>query len=477
MADLMSGSGRDRGQLLLVAGFAIAVTIVALVLLLNTVIYTENLATRDVDTESSEAIEYRNLVEDELWAVIEGAALNGNDDPDRSAVEANVSSRIERFENVSARHALARGAATETDVVTYHDGTRLRQTDPDRNLTDGSAAPAVDWTMATDTDGVRQFELNTTGGLQSTTDPTNESFRVDVDGDGGDRWSLYVYNHTTDGPTVAVKNGSESSPTDVCGDYVTGPPRVGLRAGTVNGAGCDAIDFAAGTSPPYDLTVTYGNRSTGTYDVILNGTNVDADFDETAPLDSPYAVPVVYGLDANVTYQSAALTYRSRVGISPPSRSADGGVLQFVEPPGATVGNDDNNETLEFDIENTGSEDVTVERFAVDATDIDPNVTIDDNNAAELEIRTGVAADNGQADRDDPRVFDADGTSYDLVDDSDGDGAYATIRAGDVVEVDIRYFDRDLGPFEVTYDESEADLTVTLVLSDGREEVFYLRER
>ncbi|MFC7080626.1 DUF7261 family protein [Halorussus caseinilyticus] len=38
--------GRDRGQLILVTGLAIAVMLVALVLLLNTVIYTQNLATR-----------------------------------------------------------------------------------------------------------------------------------------------------------------------------------------------------------------------------------------------------------------------------------------------------------------------------------------------------------------------------------------------------------------------------------------------
>ncbi|WP_338741748.1 DUF7261 family protein [Haloplanus salilacus] len=474
MADLMPEDG-DRGQLLLVAGFAIAVTIVALVLLLNTAIYTENLATRDVDTRSSDALAFRDIVEDGLWAVVEGAALNDDDETDRGDVEANVTRRVERFENYSSRHTLGGGAGSAVDVVTLHEGARVRQTDPDRNLTDGSRT--ANWTVATDVDGAQQFDLNTTGGLVSTDDPANDSFRVEVVGSGGDRWSLYVYNDTTGDPTIAVENGSGPITTDVCGGLVTGPPRVGLRAGTVNGVGCDAIDFAAGTTPPYDVSVTYGNRSRGTYDAVVNTTAVDATVDDTAPLDSPYWVPVVYGLDADVTYQSETLTYRSRVGIEPVPVSAGGGVLQFVKAPGETVGNDDNPRTLEFDIENTGGEDVTVEKFAVDATDIDADVTIDNSNAAELEIRTVDTADEGQADRDGSGVFDADRTIYDLVDDSDGDGQYATIRADNTVEIDIREFSRELGPFEVTYDESEADLSVTFVLSDGSAEVFYFREQ
>jgi hypothetical protein len=473
MADL-TPEGGDRGQLLLVAGFAIAVTIVALVLLLNTAIYTENLATRDVDTDSNEALAFRDTVEDDLWPIVGETALNDCNETDRADVEANVTDRIERFENYSTRHALGGGAGTDVTPVSFHDGVRVRQTDPDRNLTDGSNG--VDWTVATDVDGVQRFDLNTTGGLRSTTDPENESFRIDVVGNGGsgDRWSLYVYDDTTDGPTVAVKNGSETAPTDVCEDLVSGPPRIGLRAGTVNGVGCDAIDFAAGTTPPYDVAITYGNRTQGTYDAVLNTTAVDGTVDDTAPLTSPYWVPVVYGFDANVTYQSSTLTYRSRVGVPPTPASNESGVLRFAKASGQAVRTSDG-DVLEFRIENTADEDVTVEAFAVDATGIGGGITIDDGNAPELDIqRTDVQT--GEANR--AGTFDADGTTYDFVADSDAGGQYAVVGAGvDDAEVDVRRFSQTFGTLEVTYDESEADLTVTLVLSDGSEQEFYFHER
>jgi hypothetical protein len=471
MADLTPDDG-DRGQLLLVAGFAIAVTIVALVLLLNTAIYTENLATRDVDTDSGEALAFRDTVEDNLWTVVERTALNDDDETSRADVEANVTRRIERFENYTTRHVLAGGADTDVETVAFHDGVRVRQTDSGRDLTDGS--DTANWIIASDVEDVRRFELNTTGGLRSTTDPGGESFRLDIVGNGGsgDRWSLYVYKDTTDGPTVAVKNGSETTPTDVCEDLVSGPPRVGVRAGTVNDAGCDGIDFAAGTTPPYDVAITRGDRSRGTYDAVLNTTTVDGSLDDTAPLASPYWVPVVYGFDANLTYQSSTLTYRSRVGISPTPRSADD-ALRFAKASGEAV-RTSNGDVLEFRIENTAGENVTVEAFAVDATGIGAGITIDDSGP-ELDIqRTDVRI--GEADR--AGEFDADGTSYDFVADSDGSGQYAIIGAGvDDAEVDLRRFSQDLGTMEITYDRSEADLTITFVLGDGSKEVFYLHER
>lgn len=43
----------DRGQLMLATGLTIAAVLVALIVLLNTVIYTENLATRAAPTRSS----------------------------------------------------------------------------------------------------------------------------------------------------------------------------------------------------------------------------------------------------------------------------------------------------------------------------------------------------------------------------------------------------------------------------------------
>ena len=147
-----------------------------------------------------------------------------------------------------------------------------------------------------------------------------------------------------------------------------------------------------------------------------------------------------------------------------------------LEP--GTVGVSDT--VLEFTMRNVGDTDVTIEQFAVDATGINSGITIDDANADELEIRDsaveGLANRNGN-----PDAFDADGQRYDLEADSQADkGQYATISPNDGdVTAEFRQFSERLdngGALEFTDSASNADVTVTFVLSDGSTERFYLRQ-
>lgn len=307
----------DRGQMILVTGFAIAVAIVALVLLLNTAIYAENLATRNVDSGADDALAYRTLVEEDLWPII--GAENDREYDDRAELRANVTARVDRFDDLSARPHFERGTSANLSNRTFHDGTHLRQRDQSRRMTDASGTKA-NWTMAEDVDDVRAFDVNTTGELESTDEPDTESFRIDVvGGDGtGDRWSVYVHEDLANDSSVAVKNGSQATPTeDVCsGILPSGPPALNLTAGTIEGSDCDAIVFGKGASPPYEIGITYGNRSAGTYNATVNGTPPGAgNFNE--PSTSPYEVPIVYSLSVDVVYETAEFEYRARTRLGP----------------------------------------------------------------------------------------------------------------------------------------------------------------
>jgi|GEM_PF-1955699 len=473
MADLIgTDSDRSRGQLLLVTGFALAVIIVALVLLLNTAIYSQNLATRGTDVGADEALSYRNTVESNLWPAVETTAHNDVENSSRSNVEANVTERIDRLAATASRPHRSRGASADVEIVGFTDGTRLRQTDADRSLTDTS--DTANWTMVSATDDVRRFELNTTGGLETTDDPRNESFRIDVTGSGGDRWSVYVYeNQSASEPRIAVRNATDPDPDDVCRDATTGPPRLNLMAGTVNGVDCDALSFAENVSPPYEIDVGYGNRTEGTYDAIVQGTLVPGSNFNTSS-NSPYTVPVVYDVQTRITYRSASLDYRVERGFGP-GAPPGGKTLTFAKAAGAEINTSDG-DVMEFRIENTRDERVTVEAFEIDATGIGGGITVDNGGSPEVDVR-GSDVGTGEANRD-PGIFDADGTRYDFVDDSTAGGQYAVIDAGATdVEVDVLRLSQNVGTLTITYDESEADLTITLVLSDGSEEVFYFDEQ
>jgi hypothetical protein len=316
MADL-SPPDRSRGQLILVAGFAIAVAIVALVLLLNTAIYSENLATRSVDTGGEDALAFRDAVEDDLWGVVRGA--NDWNGADRDRAVRNVGDRTDRFADMAARRHRLSASSARIDNRTYHNGTRLEQADPGREVRAASALVDWNWTMATDADDIRAVEMNVTGGLASTT-TRSEAFRLTVTNDVGDAWTVYVYNDSAavaDPTTVDVVNGTGTF-ADVCSGQFAGPPTMNLSAGRINGTACAPLSLPAGLDGPYDtVTVTYGNRSTGTYTLTVNTTLTAAAGNYNAPTASPYAVPVVYSMQADVVYQSASLTYRARIYAGP----------------------------------------------------------------------------------------------------------------------------------------------------------------
>ncbi|MCU4717165.1 hypothetical protein [Halapricum hydrolyticum] len=139
--------------------------------------------------------------------------------------------------------------------------------------------------------------------------------------------------------------------------------------------------------------------------------------------------------------------------------------------------------TLNFTIENTGSQQVTIEQFSVDTSAITTGNFFDNDNALEVEIRGG--QQDGEANRgknENPSSFEADGTAYDLVADSNkgNDGQYAILNAGDRPTIVMETFDQPLdggGSLQFTPSETAADVIVTFVLSDGTEQVFYFEQQ
>lgn len=302
----------DRGQLILITGLVLAIGFVALVLLLNTAIYTENLASRGSDVGTRDAIEFRHTTIESIGTVLEEE--NELEYDSRSAVKDSVDGDIEELDNVSAANSAQFGVVADLSDRQLHEGTWLRQTDSSRNMSDHSGT--LNWTLTEDANGIRDFSVNVAGGLESTSTPEADAYNISVIGSGGDRWSLYVYDDSA--PKLAVQNGSETSPNAVCSSQLPSSPpfTVNLTAGSVDGADCAAIDFAKGTTPPYDVTYTWGNRSEGTYNLTVNSTTTHG-FDDFGDPGQPEKIPIVYSVSLELTYENGELAYRERVRIVP----------------------------------------------------------------------------------------------------------------------------------------------------------------
>jgi hypothetical protein len=104
--------------MILVGAFALAMTFVALALLLNSVVYTENLASRDSDGGASEAIEYRSEAETSVSGIIGYVNTNvpaGSRESEFLAAMNDWSDQTARYSSIEGD--MMRISAGSSDVV------------------------------------------------------------------------------------------------------------------------------------------------------------------------------------------------------------------------------------------------------------------------------------------------------------------------------------------------------------------------
>ncbi|WP_226007004.1 hypothetical protein [Natrinema salinisoli] len=307
-------------------------------------------------------------------------------------------------------------------------------------------------TIELENESAAEYELQMARvGVGDASAPADDPFDVrDADGGGGSGGSTPAYY--VDWQDPSGQSSVDDSNCDSTSCIVTGD-EVDLTMETDETAADAGVEYAV------------SDQSVGTVSPSSDRTDADGTDTTTFTVDSN----AVDGDTVNVYTSSGSDGDKILLEID--RESGGGQVLQPVEVR-------DTGDRLVFRVENTGSEQVTVEKFEVDATGIGSGITIDNGNAFEGEIRR--ATQNGEANRKNRDVFNADGTRYDLVADSNkgSDGQYAIIDStDDSVEIDFRYFSQDLGTLAVVDSAADADVTVTLVLSDGSEQVFYFERQ
>jgi len=302
--------------MILVGGLAVAVSIVVLVILLNSVIYAQNVATRSTDAGDQDALEFRATMSDAAADLLD--AENERPHPDRGALAADLDEGLGNLSDALRAQWAASLVAVDLRDHVLHNGTRVVQDNATRDLTNASGG--ANWTVVTGAAGIRSFVLTPTDveGELLSLDPTDGATRVEVTGANGSVWRLYVYAESATGDThLAVKNGSSGTVTDpACGGGNWTGDRIDLVGGTVGGTPCAALDFAAGTDGPWTVNVTLGNHTAGNYSLVANTTSV-GDLRGPTATASPRWEPYVYEAALNLSVRSPALTYGTRIRVAP----------------------------------------------------------------------------------------------------------------------------------------------------------------
>ncbi|SNR51120.1 DUF7261 family protein [Halorubrum vacuolatum] len=323
----------ERAQLIIITGLTLAVILVAVVLLLNTAIYTENLATRGVDAGGTEATEFREGTAADVTGLLTRANWSAPDATD------DFEDDFDRYAETTAEHRTREGVLARIDGE-LTDGTYIAQEenrtlDPSDDYLDNSGTAGDEWTLVEDATRTRSYvlDLQVETELENVTQRESDAFRLHVESDDGDEWTLYVYQLENEDVTVMVESedGTESWTGD--GDDVS----LDLTGGTIDGEREEPLAWAAGVEDDADdltgrttYTISYANGDTvsGTYEFILDTPDPAAEAGPDEPLyddptaGSPYAVEAVYDVNLEMRHHTPELRYEDQVRVAPGERDA-----------------------------------------------------------------------------------------------------------------------------------------------------------
>jgi hypothetical protein len=320
---------RDRAQIILVTGFALAVAFVALALVLNSVIFTENLATRSDASKASEAVNIRLDMAEGTAVIIEYVNRNNATKTSGSygTLRRNLTESIENMSELTRAHQAASGQAVNVSFRNLKEGTRINQTDTERNVTSAEhpTDQARNWTVADDAQNIRDVRFNITD--TSTLDTRDaRPFNFSLEDASGNEWNLTIYETGAGNLGVDVTDGNNEVRTCTTPmDEVF----INVSERTLAGEGCRALDLRRNVShiDTNDLdTVQFvnGDHLNATYQMVVNQSFTSIAPVGTVPYgttsESPRRNPVIYGATIHVAYEESELAYGTSVYTVPGDR-------------------------------------------------------------------------------------------------------------------------------------------------------------
>lgn len=288
----------NRGQFLLVGAFGIAVILLVFAGVLNTVTFTESLATQDGDHATSRDVSaFQEDVRRGTTGILERVNTGTGD---YSTKEARFTDSVGNWSGGTDQEHVSDVTSVAVTVSGTSEGSRITQSTV-RTLTNASGKD--DWTLAQSVPDTRRFLLRLNeSSLDLGSCVTGTCYELVVD--DGTEWRVAVNQSA-----VTVFGPSSSGQCAIQDDPVT----INVTGGTVDGQDCEALTFAEGVSDPYDIRYENGINATGTYRLIVNTTVNEMDYTDSG---SPSVSPAIYAAVLQIRYRNPQLTYENQIRIA-----------------------------------------------------------------------------------------------------------------------------------------------------------------
>lgn len=335
---------RSRAQLILVGAVAVAFIVMGLVVVFNTVLYTENVASTGSVSEPREAQRTNQVLRSGSKGMVArvNADAKWNDSSDsselgdvRDAVLANLTTYSEGFLNVTADRRPGFVNVSEGDSSKMKFAARLADTEGN-GFEDTNGA--TEWEVTDGNKGVlvRDFNMTVKVGTLADEGTGNEFQLLWNETDDAENYSVWVYEKG-DGD-VAIRTLATASAADNPEDFSAGTEcvlqnsasnatvNVSLATGDVEGYNCPNLDLRSQVGADEFATLEFDNAGevAGSYAVILWRDEPDPD-DYVSSLgvknpstivtggailgDQPYWSYAVWEMELEATYESSDTTF------------------------------------------------------------------------------------------------------------------------------------------------------------------------
>jgi len=288
--------GRDRAQLVLVGSIAVAFIIIGLVVVFNTVLFTESFASRGSVEEVEEVGEFKQQVTDEVPELIEKVENDTEGGGLASNVNRNVSVTYSRLlaETYAESGPIYVDVEFDTDNSTFQ--TRVVHDSGDFTANDTTG----DWEPVNTPRKVTDF--STEVNIDSLQQSSGDEFAVILTGNSGDSEFIGFVNDSGE-LVLTDDSGNERCTVDTAEET----PIVNLSTGTTPNASCsfDALDDL---DAPHTVEFRNPDQVLGTYTFLASGHGLANRTAYTAD-SSPNADEFLAEANLDLTYETGRVSY------------------------------------------------------------------------------------------------------------------------------------------------------------------------
>lgn len=282
---------RDRAQLLLIGAFGVAVLLLVMAGVANTVTYTAVTDDREHPTSRDLA-----AFQEDLRRGVEGIRERVNEGSESYGARVRqFADSVDGWGAVTDREHLRDATGVTVTVEETTEGSRITQTAEGRPLT--NAEGDGDWTLVESTDETRSFTLELDR-ESLTEEPCAEA----------------CFELAVDGEVVSVSQSAVTGSTGRC-DIDSDPVRIDAVDGTLDGEECAALDDIEQAQEEGDsdrIQYRNGENASGTYRIVVRGSVPD---DEDYSDGQPSVTPIIYSAEVGFDYRSPRLTYANVVTV------------------------------------------------------------------------------------------------------------------------------------------------------------------